>query len=457
VAVRTRSSIALVCPLVVALSGCSRSRPTTAAVPTSPCAITATGSAPVESISVAARSSTDSRLPDASRFARAQSYETLLNVDCEGRAYPGLAQSWTLDGTRTRVTLTLRDGARFWNGEPVVASDVLSAWRASANSDQKSLAYRIAGATTVVDDRRLTVSLPDTAWLVLADPALDVYRSQPGLPWPEGSGPYRTDPAATGASGSLTLVPITPRPAPRIVVRARPGTDPRDAIDAGVDVLVTDDPVAVSYAATRASLMTVPLPWNRTYAVAAPSISPHVATTPMPWDADNPALRVSLARDAVHAEARASEPPYWWDHIQGCTSVSANQTIVSPGARRSSRIVYRRDDRIARDLAARLVAVGRGTTAAGLAPADFARALRAGEDLAYVIDLPRSSLSPCRDLDQLVSSAPWIVTGTPGGPAVESLIPLVDARPRAIVNRDRVSAAIDWDGTLRITAAPRQP
>jgi hypothetical protein len=177
----------------------------------------------------------------------------------------------------------------------------------------------------------------------------------------------------------------------------------------------------------------------------------------MPWDADNPALRVSLARDAVHAEARASEPPYWWADIRGCTSVTVNQTIASPGARRSNRIVYRRDDRIARDLAARLVAVGRGMTAAGLASVEFARALRAGDELAYVLDLPRASLSPCHDLDQLVASAPWVVTGAPGGPAVESLIPLVDARQRAIVNRDRVSAAIDWDGTLRISGAPRQP
>lgn len=456
---------ALVCLLILAPLGCS-TPPHTAAVaaPRSACALVATAATPPDSILVAATTPVDpghAPVPAnaAEHFAFAQVYETLVNVDCERHAYPGLARSWTLDATKTRVTLVIRDGAHFWNGKPVVAADVVAAWRATGgqSTGASRLALRIADATTIVDDRTLTVSLADTAWLVLADPALAVYRPEPGSEWPEGSGPYRTDAAATGTSGSLTLVPIIPRTAPRIVVRARPGTDPRDAIDAGADVLVTDDPVAVSYAATRASLTTVPLPWNRTYAVAAPNLAPHVATTSMPWDADNPALRVSLARDAVHAEARASEPPYWWTDIQGCTSASVTQTIASPDARRSNRIVYRREDRIARDLASRLVAVGRGMTAAGLAPADFARALRAGDELAYVLDIPRASLSPCHDLDQLVSSAPWVVTRTPGGPAVESFIPLVDARERAIVNRDRVSAMIDWDGTLRITGATRQP
>ena len=461
--IQSRFKAALVAPLIYVLSGCSAPRPTTAVAPKSSCAIVPSTSAPAESITVAAATPIDHAhvavpATAAERLVFAQLYETLIDVNCDGQAYPGLASSWTTDATKTRVTLVIRDGARFWNGKPVVASDVVTAWRATdvRAVESSPLARRMADEAVVVDDRTLTVSLPDTAWLVLADPALAVYRPQYGT-WAMGTGPYRVDLDTTAASRPLTLVPNGRGSAPRIIIRARSSTDPRDAIDAGADLIVTDDPVAVSYAATRASLTTVPLPWTRTYAVAAPNLAPRAATVSMPWDADNPALRVSLARDAVHAEARASEPPYWWTGIQGCTSASVTQTIVSPSARHSTRIVYRRDDRIARDLAARLVAVGRGMTTAGLAAADFARAVQAGNELAYVLDVPRASLSPCHDLDELVSSVPWVVTGTPGGPAVESLIPLVDTRARAIVSRDRVSATIDWDGTIRISGAPRQP
>ena len=34
-----------------------------------------------------------------------------------------------------------------------------------------------------------------------------------------------------------------------------------------------------------------------------------------------------------------------------------------------------------------------------------------------------------------------------------ALIPLVDTRERAIMKRDRVSATIDWDGTVRMSGA----
>src|SRR6185437_16002817 len=41
----------------------------------------------------------------------AQLYTPLLTVDCEGQLHPGLARSWTLDASRTRVTLALRPDA----------------------------------------------------------------------------------------------------------------------------------------------------------------------------------------------------------------------------------------------------------------------------------------------------------------------------------------------------------
>jgi hypothetical protein len=155
-----------------------------------------------------------------------------------------------------------------------------------------------------------------------------------------------------------------------------------------------------------------------------------------------------LARDAVHGEARAAESP-WWADVRTCPNASGSAPS-SPGTTlRALRIVYPRDDRIAREIAERLVAVGRRVTTAGLAPDDFARALHAGDEFAFVLDLPRTSLSPCQDFAELAARAPWLA-GSPGDASIMSrLRPLIDVRQRAIVRPDRVSATIDWDGTLR--------
>jgi len=453
-----------VCAAILVALGCSTPpRPATAIAPTSSCAIAATGPTPADTISVALTGPIDpTHVPTprngAERFVFAQSYETLVNVDCEGHAYPGLAKSWTMDATRTRVTLLIRDGARFWNGKPVVASDVLAAWRATAGqSTESNLARRVSDGTTIVDDRTLTVSLTDTAWLVLADPALAVYQPQTAPAWAEGSGRYHVVDAAVGA-GPLTLAPASATSDPHLTIRTRRSADPRDAIDAGADVLVTDDPVAVSYAAPRSNLVAIPLPWTRTYALAVPSPAPSSATSLAALARGLDTLTASLARDAVHAEARAAQGPYWWSGIQGCESLSHSPAAAPVGAgRRSSRIVYRRDDRVARGLAERLVALGRGATATGLAPGDFAHALHAGDELAYVLDLSRVSFSPCQDLAVIESAAPWLAGGPGEGITTTTLTPLIDTRARAIVNRDRVSAMIDWDGTLRIGGPSRQP
>src|SRR5215831_1333757 len=180
-------------------------------IASSKCAVGATGT-PAESIAVAATTPVNpGRAPfptsSAERFVFAQIYETLIDVDCEGHAYPGLAKSWTTDETKTRVTLVLRDGAQFSNGEPLTARNVVAAWRTAGTASDSSLARRIADATTIVDDRTLLVSLPDTESLMFAEPALAVYRATATSRWPLGSGPYRAlEPAADVTPGRLALV-----------------------------------------------------------------------------------------------------------------------------------------------------------------------------------------------------------------------------------------------------------
>jgi hypothetical protein len=460
VTVRALRDAASLAVIAIGLAACASARPAVPATPVASCVIDTKQANAADTLSLATMAAIDpTHVPEptnsAERLVFAQVYETLIDVDCDGRARPGLAQSWTLDATRTRVTLVLRDGARFGSGQPVTSGDVLAAWRATAarSSPSAALARDIAEGTTVVDGHTLIVSLPDTAFLVLASPTLALYQQRSANEWPDGSGPYHVAIDSMDArSGALILQPSAPSSDPYLVTRRVPNGDPRDAIDAGVDVLVTGDPTAVSYAAARANLASVPLPWTRTYALAVPVAAPEIAAVLPRPDSESQVLRASLAHDAVHAVARAAQPPYWWDGATSCDTPLDSLSRSRAADGRSNRIVYRGSDGVARGLAERLVALDPRTVAAGLAPDDFARALRDGGDLAYVIDLPRAALSPCHEFAELRSAAPWLASGIEA-----KIVPLIDTRETAIVNRDRVSATIDWRGTLYFGGAQKQP
>jgi hypothetical protein len=435
--------------LVVAVLGCAPPavHAPAASEPASSCVVGASPTTAPESLLVATpfeieRNHIVGPANDAERFAFAQSYETLINVDCDGVVRPGLAQSWTRDATMTRATLVLRDEARFWDGRPLLARDVLAAWRATADSPVASneTARRLADAATIVDDRTLIVSFADTAWRVLADPSLAVYRPEAGSAWPEGSGPYRV---SASTAGTLTLTAVSAE-MPRVVIRSRPGADPRDEIDAGTDLLLSADPASVRYAASRADLATVPLPWTRTYALAGRNAATNWG---VPVGDSGAAFRASLARDAVRAEAREAGSRGWWTDASGCPVRGSTSPAGPERARRPARVVYRSDDHVARELAERIVALARRGAAAALPPADFDRALRAGTESAFIVGLARTPLDPCRELSLLLSSAPWLGAGAG---LSEMLMPLVDVRSRAVVNPSRVHAVVDWSGTLEL-------
>lgn len=465
---RLWATVGLSCVLILLVSGCSQPRASTAVAPRSACAITANRPASgAETLFVAATAAIDqSHVPAprnwAERFVFAQLFETLINVDCEGHAYAGLAKSWTVDDSRTRITLAIRNGAQFSNGKPVAAADVVTSWRASGahSTEASNLARRMANAATIVDDHTLTVSLPDTAWRVLAEPALAIYQPQSGPAWAQGTTHYRaTEPSADRGRGPLLLTPTTSSGNPFVAIRPLPTRDARDAIDAGVDLLVTDDPIVVSYAETRSSHDVAPLPWSRSYVLVIPTFGSADAQVlrPILGDSSTP-FRVSLARDAVRAEAQTAGAPYWWAGIPTCESPGSSAGPARRSEERPLRIAFDSRDHIARQLAERVAALGRRAVALPLGPETFTRALHDGSEPAFVIALPRASLDPCYDVAKLTAAAPWILPMTAQAqPAAARIIPLIDTRDRAIVNRDRVSATIDWDGTLRIGDAPGAP
>jgi hypothetical protein len=366
-------------------------------------------------------------LPDgeAERFLFRALYETLIRVDCTGRPLPALAQAWTPDDGGRRWTFLLRQDARFWDGEPVTAHDVVAAW--AARDTLGALAPwdgPVVQSAQVMSDRVLAVRLrrPSVGVpLTLAHPGLAITKPAPGLRFPIGTGRYWIGESAQG----ITLAPAFGDLLP--VVRLRPlgAGDARDALDAGADVLVTDDPAVLSYAATRPDLDAAPLPWDRTYVLV-----------PAAGAVDHPAV----GPDAVRVEARAPDGIPWWRTGSTCAPpVSLGGRTAARGSRR---IAYPRGDPVARDVANRLVALAGPATASALAADALAGELRSPRSAAYVLALPRGVLDPCLATEQLAARIPWLDPGR--------VTPLLDVRRQAVLRGGRPALSLEWDGTLRV-------
>lgn len=342
----------------------------------------------------------------AERLLFAQLYEPLVRLDCTGALRPALAERWlSEDGGRNWV-FTLRSDARFADGSPVTAADVVRGWRGRPG---------IAGASALGDRQvAVTLAVPNREGpFALAQPEYAVAKAQPGA-WPLGTGPYQLDGDARLATGAY----------PVLLVRRAAGSDPRDLLDGGADLLVTDNPTALAYARQQNELTVVSLPWDRHYLLAASAGG--TGTGPL-----SPEEQAALARDAVRVEARPAEPGRCDPAAPGPPPSGAVAERAAP-----TRIVYPRGDAVARDLAARLLALGRagpGGRAVGLGPLELDSVMRAGRDVA-VVALPGASggcVAPDAWSRELV------------------LVPLIDTRAAAVVRRGAAAPLVDADGTLR--------
>jgi hypothetical protein len=402
--------------LAVGSNACSHGpAPSTAPPPVPPeppepsaCVVTRGSSTARDTISIALAEAVDSAhapIPgnDAERVLFRQHYESPIRLDCEGGVHPGLATSWTRDSSGRAWTIVLRTDSSALGGESLTADGLAAEWR---SREAAAMTLQWAGVESVLplDQQRLVLTLAqpqESVPEVLADPALAM---------PVG-----------GRRADHTFVSVW-----------KSGGDLRDALDRGADIVQSADPALVEYAKSRADHLTVALPWNKTYVLLLPAGSNGLDSI---VGADSAAFRSGLARDAVHGDARGAEPPFWWVNPSGC----ARSTPASrPAAQASGSVVYSRDDRIARDLAERIVALAAlpGITSRGLSPADLLSSLQVGRERGYILALPRRVAVPCREL------ASW--------PSGGSVLPLVDTRLTAIVVRELPRITVDWDGALRI-------
>lgn len=344
---------------------------------------------------------------DAERLVFRQLYETLVRFDCEGRAVPALAESWTSSEGGRRWAFTLRADAQFWDGAPVTARDVVVG--------KGGVGYTL----TPIDARVVGVWLArgsDDPPAFLADPALAVTKAAPGGDWPIGTGRYWV----TGANATPQEIRAHSPAGDTLLFRQASGKDPRDLLDAGVDLLATRDRSVTDYAATQPAFAVVDLPWDRIYVFAA---------------AEPPATRLDGLEQAVRGEARRPQGGgFWWEELQAC-GPPPSPAPPTPAVRR---IAYARGDPTARDLAGRIAALG-GGTAQVLGASEFSRSLSAGSAAGYVIALPRAVPDVCRAARDLLP--PWSV----------SVAPLVETRARAVVRRGGAARwAMDGDGTVHL-------
>jgi peptide/nickel transport system substrate-binding protein len=148
-------------------------------------------------------------------------YAPLITLNGNGTLSPGLASSWKYTGkSLTTFQLTLRPDAKFSDGQPVTAADVVkSIDRAKASNGPVVTTYAdliksatAAGSTTVT----LDLGKPDPAIaLVLTQRFLvGAIVGPKGLADPsslgtttDGAGPYMLDPSQTVAGSHYTYVP----------------------------------------------------------------------------------------------------------------------------------------------------------------------------------------------------------------------------------------------------------
>ena len=460
---------------LLAVAGCGRPPAVAPVEPSDPCAVLPAPETTPDTLAVALL---DTVQPSDAPVARnddeamvfALLYETLVDLDCNGRVQPALARSWRASQDGRCWTLELRGDARFSDGTAVSAGDVVRSLRTALARETR------IDSVGVVDDRHLDVFAGEpfsNVPHVLAAPGWAVAKPAPDRSWPVGTGPYRVR-EGDARGGRVVLEPVAGS-GPCIVFIPGSGGDARDLLDR-TELMVTNDPGVVAYAAGAARLVTAALPWSRTYVLVSTARVLAIADGKTAGPGLSPEMREALARDAVRAQARGAADAEWWRSTGACGELSGLPPglVSAPRADEDGarRIRYPAGDDVARALAERLVALSamdataspsaaalaaavpgiadasRPLAAEATAPGALARSLHDGADYAYVIAVPCHPADACEAGRDLAARAPWL--GASRATLGDLLLPLVDTRAHVLAARGRVGARARYSGTLVI-------
>jgi peptide/nickel transport system substrate-binding protein len=132
-------------------------------------------------------------------FVWSSLYETLLFVDNDGSIQPGAAESYEYSEDRTTLTLKLREGLTFSNGDPVTSADVVATLeRTKATPGPQQSRFADVASFTAEDDSTIVIVLnaPNASFLNFLAQAAGVVGhaatidDEDSALRPVGSGPY---------------------------------------------------------------------------------------------------------------------------------------------------------------------------------------------------------------------------------------------------------------------------
>jgi hypothetical protein len=435
---------------------------------------------------------TDAPVPrnDSERILFGHMYETLFTVDCDGGIEPLLASDWYIGDGGRRWTFVIRDGAEFWDGDPVRPRDIVACWQRAKTEpliwEAGVDSVAVAGENSInVYFAARRENLP----LELSLPLFNIAKTSPGWPLGTASRAIETEPAWSSLMfrRPFTLAPLPGSEGP-VLVFIDQGTpdlpDPRDMLEGRVDVLITRSPDVIEYASARPHLETVALPWTRTYILLSTARVMEIRMGGAPPGLDSE-FTESLARDVVPGVARGHDQWSAGDMFGGCgAALSAAGRKRLPYSGEMSRndraeIVYDTDDAVARVLAERIVGLGASgagsnpgaakldtaipglasdperLSAKGLKEGELAASLSGGGEFAYIISIPFEPPDPCVEAARLAGRAKWL--GGTSGEFVSALLPLVDTRMYAIVRAGKAGFTADRSGGIRIAGARTSP
>ncbi|MFJ8437146.1 ABC transporter substrate-binding protein [Kitasatospora sp. NPDC094019] len=167
-------------------------------------------------------------------------YDSLLQLKADGTPAPMLATAWSYDAAQTVLTLTLRTGVKFSNGEPFDAA------AAKANLDRAVKSGINAATLGAVTD----IAAPDTRTLVLTlaqrDPGL-VSALGTSVAYMQAPGTFERPDAATApvGTGPYILAPKTVIGSVYVYTRNPEYWDTAAAKYGEIDLKVMSDPSAM--------------------------------------------------------------------------------------------------------------------------------------------------------------------------------------------------------------------
>jgi hypothetical protein len=352
------------------------------------------------------------------------------------------------DVSRNSIVFTIRESARFWDGTPVRARDIVASVGALDPS------FGELDSVVALDERRVKVMAHGINFVWLESPTRAVVRST-GSSWPMGTGPYRVEADDGFEDGVIVLRPVAGH-GPVIRFEDARGVDARDLLDRSTqtfDIIMSSDRKVRDYAASSGQYGDVYLGVHRAYLLL--SFDRARAIEQGYSIPDLRSLLNEFARDVVRSTYAVPIPEVEWTRALQRCNADEPATVVS-GATRSRRIVYDNTDPTSRDLADRIASLaasdptvasalpgiesGAKLTSVGLTPSEFMASLARGSEFAYVVALRYDLPDVCRAVSELTNAAPWLGNDTR---LTDKVLPLVKTMLFALVAKPAAGYGFD--------------